>query len=111
MERRFREARPVERRISSQRTPRPEIIIVCEGKVTEPEYFKQLSTLWGNSLVRVRTIGGCGVPISVVERAIDERRALALRARKTRDSFDEVFEVWAAFDRDAHPDGYPRQCV
>ena len=54
----------------------------------------------GNSLVSVKTIGGCGVPVSVVQQAIIEKQELISVARKSRDYFDKNFEVWAAFDRD-----------
>jgi hypothetical protein len=85
------------------REPKPEIVIVCEGKVTEPRYFDEFRSFSGNSLVTVTSIGGCGVPVSVVERAICEKAERVSRARKSRDSFDLLFEVWAVFDRDAHP--------
>lgn len=78
-------------------------MIVCEGKVTEPKYFEEFKVLYNNSLVHITTIGGAGVPESVVERAIEERQRLLATARRTRDSFDFEFEVWAVFDRDSHP--------
>lgn len=93
------------RRRSAQREPKPEIVIVCEGKVTEPAYFNDFRTIAGNSLVTVTPIGGCGVPVSVVSRAVEEKLERTRRARKSRDSFDLLFEVWAVFDRDAHPQG------
>lgn len=104
MTRRFRDARDLSRSARPKREPRPDIIIVCEGKVTEPHYFETFRDLYGNSLVRVTTIGGCGVPVSVVEQAIVEKAKKEAERRKSGDSF-EVFEVWAVFDRDAHPQG------
>jgi hypothetical protein len=86
-----------------RRTPRPEIVVVCEGKVTEPRYFTEFRALYGNSLVTVTAIGGCGVPVSVVQRAIEERHSRRQAARKSGDSFDTLYEVWAVFDRDEHP--------
>ena len=91
------------RRGPARRTPRPEIIVVCEGKVTEPQYFSDLRAVFRNTLVKITAIGGCGVPVSVVERAIFERKLRIQLARKTGDSFDSQFEVWAVFDRDEHP--------
>jgi hypothetical protein len=93
------------RRRQPQREPKPEIVVVCEGKVTEPRYFEDFKALSGNSLVTVTPIGGCGVPVSVVERAIEVKHERERAARRSRDSFDLRFEVWAVFDRDAHPDG------
>jgi len=98
-------AKPLSRRPSAGRTPKPNIVIVCEGKLTEPKYFKDFKALCGNNLVEVTTIGGCGVPETVVERAIEEKARLAKQARHSSDSFDALFEIWAVFDRDQHPVG------
>lgn len=105
MKNRFPLAKSLERRPAAKRQPKPKIVIVCEGKITEPRYFEDFRNLCGNNLVEVTTIGGCGVPISVVDRAIQEKAKLAAIARRTRDSFDKLFEVWAVFDRDEHPVG------
>ena len=78
-------------------------MIVCEGKVTEPRYFHDFTDHHANALVTVTTIGGCGVPLSVVERAIREKQALTKTARRSKDSYGQQFDVWAVFDRDAHP--------
>ncbi len=43
-----------------------------------------------------------GVPMTVVQAAIEEREALLNARRRSKDSFD-VFRVWAVFDRDDHP--------
>jgi hypothetical protein len=99
----MRKASTLERRGAPRRLPKKKIVIVCEGKLTEPRYFQDFLTLQNSTLVSVQTIGGCGVPVSVVERAVSEREALLATARRTRDSFDAAFEVWAVFDRDAHP--------
>ena len=91
------------RRAHGHKFPKPRIIIVCEGKVTEPQYFEDFTDQCANTLVRITTIGGCGVPVSVVERAIVEKQQLTRLARSTKDSYDRQFEVWAVFDRDDHP--------
>jgi hypothetical protein len=90
-------------RPNNSRQAKFEIIIVCEGKRTEPEYFNAFKKELRKSLVKVTPIGGCGVPPSVVERAIQMKQEKSLEARRSRDSFDKNFEVWAVFDRDAHP--------
>lgn len=99
----FRVAKSLTRRALGSKSPKPKILVVCEGKITEPRYFKDFTDWCGNALVTVTTVGGCGVPISVVERAIGEKAQLIREARKSKDSFDDHFEVWAVFDRDAHP--------
>jgi hypothetical protein len=72
-------------RKSATREVRPRILIVCEGKKTEPNYFKgfKISTV---SLV-IEPVGA--VHISVVERAIE------LMAED-----GDYEEVWCVFDRD-----------
>jgi hypothetical protein len=103
MDRRFQKVRSLTRNSKPKRDPKPEIILVCEGKVTEPRYFNEFSRICGNPLVKVTTIGGCGVPLSVVERAVQEYDCRIKKKNKSTDSF-EIFEVWAVFDRDAHPE-------
>lgn len=98
-----RKSTPLERRRASPRKPRPKIVIICEGKITEPEYFRRFRRLHGSTLVDIDVIGPAGVPSSVVQRACQEKDRLIDEARKSRDSFDLIFEVWAVFDRDEHP--------
>lgn len=107
----FHQAKPLSRSNAQKKEPRTKIVVVCEGKVTEPHYFEQFKAIHRNILVDVKTIGGCGVPVSVVERAIEERDNLRRAARKLRDSFEAVFEVWAAFDRDEHPCGQVQRAM
>ncbi|WP_169748286.1 RloB family protein [Xenophilus azovorans] len=100
----MRRAAPLARHVKSVREPKSQIVVVCEGKVTEPRYFNDFRLLRGSSLVKVKAIGGCGVPVSVVEQAIKEKAQLEKIAKKTGNSFDKAFEVWAVFDRDEHPE-------
>lgn len=83
--------------------PKVEIIIACEGKNTEPRYFMDCINEYGAGLVRLRILPVTGVPMTLVNEAIEERSALIKKCRKSRDSFDSCFRVWAVFDRDSHP--------
>ena len=103
MTRKFPNKGPLARTAKGFKRPKPTIVIVCEGKVTEPTYFKSFTECYSNTLVTVITIGGCGVPVSVVQRAIDQKHELTKLARLSKNSYDQQFEVWAVFDRDAHP--------
>lgn len=69
------------------------LLIVCEGKSTEPNYLRELCKVLGLSIKVVEVVGEkCdSAPISVYEYA-----ALQM---KEDDSFDEVYCV---FDRDRH---------
>lgn len=82
--------------------PKVEIVIACEGKVTEKNYLNQCKSEYGAGMVQLRWLPITGVPMTVVNAAIEERQRLLEQARRSRDSFD-VFRVWAVFDRDAHP--------
>lgn len=76
------------------RAERPLFLIVCEGKETEPRYFRAL--LRELRLPRDGIVGGdtCGThPCSVVEYAADHRDG-------------DYAGVWCVFDRDEH-EGIP----
>lgn len=82
--------------------PKVEIVIACEGKVTEKTYLYRCKSEYGAGMVQLRWLPITGVPITVVNAAVEERQRLLELARKSKDSFD-VFRVWAVFDQDAHP--------
>lgn len=89
--------RPVERM-----SPKVEIVIVCEGKATEPDYFRKCVSYYGAGLVSLRVLGKTGVPLTVVRAAIAERSRLIEQARKKNGASPIPFSVWAVFDRDEH---------
>ena len=73
---------------------RPTILIVCEGRNTEPSYFNQFRL----SSAIVKPIGEGYNTVSLVQRAID------LDAEKRYD------QVWCVFDADPKPDN-PNQAI
>ena len=89
-------ARRVGRR-NGARTPSMRIVVVAEGRCTEPSYLATFTKIYCNKSVKVRTIGGVGDPRAVVERAIEERND----ARRER--LGACDSIWAMFDRDIHP--------
>ena len=92
-------------REKAKRQPKRRIIIYCEGKKTEPSYFRALERHYRNALIKVETIQA-GVPMTVAERAVARaiEEGLAKRSRrKPKNSFEEGDQVWAAFDVDDHP--------
>ncbi|WP_082604415.1 RloB family protein [Acidovorax sp. Root217] len=91
--------KPLERSIGKGRKPKTQFIIVSEGEITEPYYFRKLKDLWHYPLLDIRIIEKAGVPTSVVERAIEEFKSKQRETKKNNNSF-EIFEVWALFDRD-----------
>lgn len=86
-------ARPDFRRRALRREPYDRVLIVCEGKKTEPAYFNSLSQTFGLSNANIRAVPSNygNDPMSVVNYAEDE-------FHQTKD-YDRVYCV---FDRDGH---------
>lgn len=81
----------------ARREPKVQITVVCEGKLTEPQYIQALATHHG-TLVIIEKVAG--VPMLVV------LKAMACKPKKRHnniDSFAKNDQVWAVFDRDEHP--------
>ncbi|MDQ7759404.1 RloB family protein [Xanthomonas sontii] len=79
-----------------------EVVIACEGTVTEPDYFQKCIGYYGAGLVRLRILPRTGVPMTVVKAAVAEKEKLQLKARKAPLADRIPFSVWAVFDRDEH---------
>jgi hypothetical protein len=83
-----RRKEPVLSRAAPELDEKPAILIVCEGKNTEPSYFNQFRI----TSATVKSVGaGCNT-ISLVERAIQ------LSEQRKYD------QVWCVFDKDNFPD-------
>ena len=74
----------------------------CEGARTEPDYFTAIKRACANTLIAVEIVPAVGVPMTIAERAAEEAQTRR-RRRGKRDSFEEGDQIWAVFDRDAHP--------
>lgn len=90
-------------RRKASRKSLPFLLVVCEGKVTEPQYIEAFRRDHANRLVRVEINDDSGVPKTLVERAIELRDDAERRARASGDSSFAYDEVWCVFDVDAHP--------
>lgn len=82
--------------------PRPRVLIVCEGGVTEPSYLKGLKQREEIRLLDVE-VSPEGVPKTVVARAVEMKKAAAREAKSFRDDNRRYDEVWCMFDVDEHP--------
>lgn len=80
------------RTATAARKIRGRILIVCEGKETEPNYFSSFPKMDNVSVV---TTGGKGSPSQVV------KKALELRDKVKQSPYDAV---WAVFDKDNFTD-------
>ena len=101
MARRHRK-RPDARR-APNRDPGRRILIVCEGEVTEREYFEGFRRWCKNPRVVIAFDGPAGVPLTLVGRAKQRRDEADLAASRAGDDFLRYDEVWCVFDVDEHP--------
>lgn len=90
-------------RSTTQQLPKVELVVVCEGKNTEPEYLRECVSYYGAGTVRLRPISAAGVPLTLMRAAIAEKQTLLEKYQQSKDSFEGCFKVWAVFDRDIHP--------
>ncbi len=86
------------------RNPKVRFTLFCEGRKTEPQYFKALRSQYNGSLVSIQFGDKGRAPITLAEKAL--KFAKSTRATKggrgRRNLFEEHDEVWVVFDRDEH---------
>jgi hypothetical protein len=99
--RRDRDRKPARR--PSFLAPKPRLLIVCEGKLTEPQYFRGFANACENPRVKLEIAPEAGVPLTVVTLARDRKKAAEREAVKEEDDNIEFDSVWAVFDVDDHP--------
>ncbi|MBC7977281.1 MAG: RloB domain-containing protein [Myxococcales bacterium] len=76
---------------------------MCEGEVTEREYFEAFRAWCKNPRVEIDFDGPAGVPLTLVNRAKDRRETADREANRRGDDFLRYDEVWCVFDVDEHP--------
>lgn len=101
MAERHRERLPARR--PAFKNPKPRMLIVTEGAVTEKRYLEGMIAWLKNSRVDFKVIGGVGVPATIVQFALDLKRSAEDKSRRQRDDNLRYEEVWCAFDVDQHP--------
>lgn len=82
-DRRKRSRRPA--RGPATRSPRRDLLLVCEGQVTEPEYFVGLGRWIRNSSLEIVIADEHGVPLTLVEQADRLKQQPSQLARRERD--------------------------
>lgn len=85
------------------RTPKPTILVVCEGEVTEKEYIEGFRNSVRNPRVDVEVSREHGVPKTVVEVAKKLKKDAQQRAKREKDDNIAYDAVWCVYDRDDHP--------
>lgn len=101
MTRRDRKRRPARAETSVE--PRRRILVVSEGAVTERQYLQEFKKHCRNPLVSMDFEGAAGVPVTLVNRAKELKRAAEDDASRERDANLGFDEVWCVFDVDEHP--------
>jgi len=86
----------------ARRKPAKALLIVTEGRNTEPSYFEALKSAWNIHPKVLSITPGCeGVPGNLVNLAIEELAALKRKARRKElayNELDQFDEVWIVFD-------------
>lgn len=85
----------IPRRRPPSRTPQQRVLVVCEGKYTEPRYFAALS-----DHLRLHTL------VIKATEGVDPRTLvdIASKERRREEHYGEQFDfVYCVFDRDSHP--------
>ncbi len=97
-----RRTRPLRRR-PPRLVVRPRVLIICEGTKTEPTYFKNFRNQEHNRLIDIIVDDTAGVPRTLVNRAVEIRKAANRRAQREQDANLRYDEIWCVCDVDAHP--------
>jgi len=71
--------------------------------VTEPGYLNGFARATRNPRVRIKVVGGVGVPKTIVESAKELKIEAEEEARGAKDDNLRYDEVWCVFDFDDHP--------
>jgi hypothetical protein len=92
-------------RKGGSRQPFARFYLYCEGKNTEPEYFRALNVEFKYFAIDIVIVAAAGVPETVAQKAAKMTKTLNGRGRSagSKSSFEHNDQVWAIFDRDAHP--------
>jgi hypothetical protein len=99
--RRERERRPARR--TATREPTRRLLVVSEGKVTEPEYLRGFWRWVRNNTIEIVFPDKHGVPLTLVKLAVKLKVSAEKQAKRERDGFLAYDEVWCVFDIDEHP--------
>jgi hypothetical protein len=89
------------RRRAPRLPPNPRFLIVCEGTVTEPCYFRAVRQV-ERSLIDLEIASG-GQPKDLVERAVGLKKKASSDANRLADENQRYEEIWCVFDVDEHP--------
>lgn len=95
----FTRERAKNKRFTGTKSERKYYLIVCEGKKTEPNYFKCFENELPRGTVLIEIIGTGKAPLDIVNRAI-KRRDEAVKQSKKNITSRPYDQVWVVFDKD-----------
>ena len=78
--------------------PKPTILVLSEGAVTEPEYLDGFVQFVKNPRVDIEVVGGAGVPKTIVESAKARKKKTRSEPCVKRDDNIRYDQVWCVFD-------------
>lgn len=87
------------RRPRTSRSAKPRILIVCEGKITEPHYLHSIQRQLGHKVI-LEFDTKHSDPKSIVETAVAAKKIAASKMK--RDPNEGFDQIWCVFDRDEH---------
>jgi RloB-like protein len=99
--RRNRQRRPG--RGAPRLSPKPRLLVFCEGENTEPQYIDAFRKWCRNPRVDVEISKEQGVPLTLVRAAKKRKVQAEKEASKAGDDNIAYDEVWCVFDVDEHP--------
>ena len=91
-------------RSAPTRQPKVQFTLFCEGRKTEPQYFKALKSYDSGSLISIQFGDKGRAPITLAEKAVRFVKSARLTRGKRgrRNLFEEHDQAWVVFDRDEH---------
>lgn len=102
MSRRDRERKPARRAPSLD--PKPILLIICEGAVTEKQYLRGIADRYRNSRVQIEIAPEAGRdPKTLTEIARNRKKRAEELAEKQEDENLAYDQVWCLHDIDDHP--------
>ena len=86
----------------TDRIPLPLVLIVCEGEITEPQYFHGFFKGCDNPRVGIEVQSASGGPLPFVRFAKKLKITAEKHAKREEDPFFIYDSVWCVFDVDEH---------
>jgi hypothetical protein len=91
-------------RPAAYRDPKPTVLVVCEGEMTEPQYLQGFERHFRNARLTFEISDEHGVPMTLVRTAKRLKTEAETEAHRERDDNIAYDSVWCVFDVDEHPE-------